>query len=152
MAMTEEVVVSPYSLRRVDQTGAKGKPVVGHHFIVGSRQHSTDFTRRASPPILLLLLSFILILAAILGLSYLGPIGGAIVLVLIVAGIVALTLRDDDGNWLHGSSVQLTFDCPLCHFPDTVQMLEILVGRQQIGTVTFHIKQPTRAVLVDVNV
>ena len=93
MAMTEEVVVSPYSLRRVDQTGAKGKPVVGHHFIVGNHQRSTDFSRRTSPPIVLLMLSFILIFSAILGLSYLGPIGGAIVLVLVVAGIVLLILR-----------------------------------------------------------
>lgn len=92
IAMTKGVVVSLYSFRKVVQAGAKGKPVVGHHFIVGSRQYSTDFRRRASPPILLLLLSFILILTAIIGLTFLGPIGGAIVLVLVVAGIVVLVL------------------------------------------------------------
>jgi len=91
--MAETVVLFRYSFREVVQTGTKGKPVVGHHFIVGSRQYSTDFRRRASPPILLLLLSFILILTAIIGLTYLGPTGGAILLVLVVAGIVVLVLR-----------------------------------------------------------
>ncbi|HUS83939.1 MAG TPA: hypothetical protein VMX56_02250 [Anaerolineales bacterium] len=90
--MAEMVVLLQHSFREVGQRGAKGKPVVGHHFIVGNRQYSTDFRRRASPPMLLLFLSFILILTAILGLTYLGPIGGSVVVVLVLGVILIMVL------------------------------------------------------------